>query len=72
MKLALAQFGVFEPKSFVDFFARIAEAAYTARRGGADILVLPEYASMVLAGAFIKSPDIAAELEAVVQHRRHH
>jgi predicted amidohydrolase len=68
MKLALAQFGVFEPKSFVDFFARIAEAAYTARRGGADILVLPEYASMVLAGAFIKSPDIAAELEAVVAH----
>jgi predicted amidohydrolase len=66
MKLALAQFGVFEPKSFVDFFARIADAAYMARLGGANLLVLPEYASMVLAGAFIKSPDIAAELEAVV------
>ncbi len=68
MKLALAQFGVQAPKDFDDFAARIESIARDAKAGGADILVLPEYASMVLAGAFIKSPDIAAELEAVVSH----
>jgi predicted amidohydrolase len=68
MKLALAQFGVAAPKDFDDFAARIEAIAREAKAGGADILVLPEYASMVLAGAFIKSPDIAAELEAVVTH----
>jgi predicted amidohydrolase len=66
MKLALAQFGVAAPKNFDDFLARIAGMAREAKRENADILVLPEYASMVLAGAFIKTPDIAAELAAVV------
>jgi predicted amidohydrolase len=66
MKLALAQFGVEAPASFAAFTARLAATAREAKAGGADMLVLPEYAAMVLAGAFIKSPDIAAELEAVV------
>jgi predicted amidohydrolase len=66
MKLALAQFGVEAPAHFDDFAGRIFALARQARAGGADILVLPEYAAMVLAGAFIKSPDIAAELETVV------
>jgi len=66
MKLALAQFGVAAPANFDDFIGRIAAVGGEAKAGGADVLVLPEYASMVLAGAFIKSPDIAAELEAVV------
>jgi predicted amidohydrolase len=68
MKLALSQFGVAAPADFDDFVGRIAALAGEAKAGGADILVMPEYASMVLAGAFIKSPDIAAELEAVVKH----
>jgi len=66
MKLALAQFSVEAPKTFTDFTARLAATAREAKQGGADILVLPEYAAMVLAGAFIQAPDIAAELEAVV------
>jgi predicted amidohydrolase len=68
MKLALAQFGVAAPENINDFLARIACMAGEAKCENADILVLPEYASMVLAGAFIKSPDIAAELAAVVAH----
>jgi predicted amidohydrolase len=66
MKLALAQFGVAAPANFDAFASRILAPAREAKAAGADILVLPEYASMVLAGAFIKSPDIASELEAVV------
>jgi predicted amidohydrolase len=68
MKVALSQFGVETPKDFDDFAARIEGIAREAKAGGADILVLPEYASMVLAGAFIRTPDIAAELETVVTH----
>jgi predicted amidohydrolase len=67
MKLALSQFGVAAPADFNDFAGRIFALAREAKAGGADVLVLPEYASMVLAGAFIKSPDIGAELEAVVR-----
>jgi predicted amidohydrolase len=66
MKLALAQFHVAAPAHFEAFAARLAATARDAKAAGADILVLPEYAAMVLAGAFIKSPDIAAELETVV------
>jgi predicted amidohydrolase len=66
LKLALAQFGVEAPASFDDFVARIEKLACDAKAGGADILVLPEYAAMVLAGAYSKTPDIAAELAAVV------
>jgi predicted amidohydrolase len=68
MKLALAQFSVEAPASFDAFTGRLAATAREAKAGGADFLLLPEYASMALAGAFIKSPDIAAELEAVVSH----
>ncbi len=68
MKLALAQFGVAAPADLDDFLARIAAMAHAAVKQNADILVLPEYAAMVLAGAFIKAPDIAAELAAVVDH----
>jgi predicted amidohydrolase len=66
MRLALAQFSVAAPTDFATFRARLALLARDAKTDGADILVLPEYAAMVLAGAFVKTPDIAAELEAVV------
>lgn len=65
MRLALAQFGVAAPDDFAGFIARIAAMARAAKAANADLLMLPEYAAMVLAGASIKSPDIEAELEAV-------
>ncbi len=62
MKLALAPFGVSPPASFKAFLLRIERLAAEAALAGADILVLPEYAAMVCAGAQIKTPDIEAEL----------
>lgn len=67
MKLALAAFGVNPPSNFKFFMARIERLAAEAGLQGAELLVLPEYFSMVLAGAEIKSPDIAAELTYVVE-----
>ncbi len=67
MKLALAPFGVTPPPSFAAFITRIERLAAEASLGGADILVLPEYFSMVLAGAEVKTPDIARELATVVE-----
>ena len=66
MKLALAAFGVTPPPSRAAFITRIERLAAEASLAGADLLVLPEYFSMVLAGVGIKAPDIAAELEYVV------
>ncbi len=65
MKLALAQFGVSPPPSFKSFITRIERLAAEASLGGAHLLALPEYFSMVLAGASISAPDLAAELTAV-------
>ncbi len=66
MKLALAAFGVTPPPSRAAFLTRIERLAAPAALGGAQLLVLPEYFSMVLAGAAVKSPDITAELAFVV------
>jgi len=65
MKLALAAFGVSPPPDFVSFTTRIDRLAAQAALAGADILALPEYSAMVLAGAFVETPDMQAELEAV-------
>lgn len=66
MKLALAAFGVTPPGNFKSFVSRIERLASEAGLKGADILVLPEYFSMVLAGVEVKTPGIAAELAYVV------
>jgi len=66
MKLALAPFGVAPPPNFAAFVTRIDRLAAEAALAGAHLLVLPEYASMVLAGARIKTPDVMAELQDVV------
>ncbi len=66
MKLALAACGVNAPGNFKFFISRIERFAAEAGLQGAELLVLPEYFSMVMAGAEIKSPDIAAELTYVV------
>lgn len=68
MKLALAPFGVNAPANFNFFTLRVDRLAAEAAEGGANLLVLPEYFSMVLAGAAVKQPDIAAELAYVVAH----
>jgi predicted amidohydrolase len=66
MKLALAPFGVSPPPNFKSFITRIERLAAEAALGGADLLALPEYFSMVLAGASVTTPDLAAELAVVI------
>lgn len=66
MKLALAAFGVTLPSSFKFFLARIDRLAADAALQGVDLLVLPEYFSMVLAGVTVKAPDLQAELFSVL------
>ena len=66
MKLAIASCGVAPPGNFKFFIARIERLAAEAGLQGADLLLLPEYLAMVLAGAAIKAPDMAAELAYVV------
>ena len=65
MRIALSQFNVAQPSGFDDFVATIAAIAQQAATGGADLVVLPEYAAMALAGAFVTAPNIQAELDAV-------
>ncbi len=65
-RLALAPYRIGRPRNVDDFLGGIEALLAEAKTGGADLLVLPEYASMALAGAFVAVPDIAAELEAVV------
>jgi predicted amidohydrolase len=67
VKLALAAFGVAPPPDFSAFLTRIERLAAQAALVGADLLALPEYFSMVLAGARVKAPDITAELLDVVE-----
>jgi predicted amidohydrolase len=67
MRLALAQFSAAPaPASFAAFIARLQAIGRDAKTAGADLLVLPEYAAMILAGATIGAPNLAAELDAVV------
>jgi predicted amidohydrolase len=65
LRVALAQYQVTKPADLASFLAGI-EALCTQARGRADLLVLPEYAAMALAGAFVSAPDVQAELAAVV------
>jgi len=66
MRIALSPLPFIRPIGLDDFLARIDGLLATAKEGGADLLALPEYASMALAGAFVAEPGIAGELEAVV------
>jgi predicted amidohydrolase len=68
MHVALSPVPILRPTSLDDFVARIETLVRAAKAGQADALVLPEYASMALAGAFVASPDVTAELAAVVEH----
>ncbi|EGO94089.1 MULTISPECIES: carbon-nitrogen hydrolase family protein [unclassified Acidiphilium] len=66
MRVALSPFPIHRPTGLDDFLDRVDRLADEAKSGGADLLILPEYASMALAGAFVAAPDVAAELDAVV------
>ncbi|WP_298285290.1 carbon-nitrogen hydrolase family protein [Acidocella sp.] len=68
MKLALAAFGVTPPRDPRAFLTRLERLASEAALAGAALLALPEYFSMVLAGAVISTPDAQAELAHVVAH----
>jgi predicted amidohydrolase len=65
--LALSPFPIVRPRNFDDFVAQVEAVVRAAKAGGADALVLPEYAAMALAGAFVTQPDVTAELNAVVE-----
>ncbi|MDD2875948.1 MAG: carbon-nitrogen hydrolase family protein [Acidiphilium sp.] len=66
MHIALSPFAITRPASLDDFINTIDARLTAAKAGGADLLVLPEYASLALAGAFVATPDVMAELDAVV------
>lgn len=66
MRLALSPFPIRRPQDLDDFLSAVERLVHEAKSGGADLLVLPEYASMALAGAFVAAPDVTAELDAVV------
>lgn len=66
MRIALSPFSIVRPTGLDDFLGIVDELLAQAKAGDADLLVLPEYASMSLAGAFVAGPDVAAELDAVV------
>lgn len=66
MRVALSPFAIVRPAGLEGFLAVVDGLLAGAKAGGADILVMPEYASMALAGAFVTEPDVGAELEAVV------
>lgn len=66
MRIVLSPFEITRPTGLDNFLAGIDALLADAKTGRADILVLPEYASMALAGAFVTTADVAAELDAVV------
>lgn len=61
LTLALAQYRVEPGRGVARFAEKLGELAGRARAGGADLLVLPEYAALE-AAAGAEGPDVAAEL----------
>ncbi|GAB0119317.1 carbon-nitrogen hydrolase family protein [Acidisoma sp. 7E03] len=66
LRLALAQYKIDRLDSLDDFAVKIDRLLAEARAGGADLLVLPEYAAMELAAVFTDAGDAVAERDAVV------
>lgn len=67
MRLALSPYPTIRPAGLDDFCARIEAVAIAAKASGAECLLMPEYASMALAGAYVDRCDVGAELHAVVE-----
>lgn len=65
MRLGLLQYGVERVSDFARWTARLDDLVAEAKRAGAQLLALPEYACVELAGAFVDAPDVGRELDAV-------
>jgi predicted amidohydrolase len=65
LRLALCQYPITAPATLEAFVAKVDAIVADARQGGADLLVLPEYASMETAAAFPGAGDAARELASV-------
>jgi predicted amidohydrolase len=65
--LALAQYPVERLRGLEAFSTKLDGLLTAAKQGGADLLVLPEYAVMELAAAFTAEADSVAEREAIVE-----
>ncbi|MDI3259016.1 MAG: carbon-nitrogen hydrolase family protein [Sinobacteraceae bacterium] len=64
--LALAQFGVYAPRSWSEVEARLAREVTTAAGQGAKLLVFPEYAAMTLAA--LLPPAVQGDLRGQIAH----
>jgi predicted amidohydrolase len=65
LRLALAQYPITAPATMDAFWAKFDTVLTDAARGRAELLVLPEYASMEVAACLPGAGTAAAELEAV-------
>lgn len=66
LRLCLAQYPIERLVSLEDFEVKMDGILRAAKAGGADLVVLPEYAAMELAAAFTDAGDAASEREAIV------
>lgn len=66
LRLCLAQYKIDRLDSLEDFAVKLDRLLAEASAGGADLLVLPEYAAMELAAAFTETADAVSEREAIV------
>ncbi len=67
LRLALCQYGVTRPEGVAGFAQKL-DALVAEAAPHADLLVLPEYACMDLAAAYVTDADPAAERDAVCAH----
>lgn len=67
LRLALAQYPITAPATLERFWAKLDTVVGDAAERGAQLLVLPEYASMEVAACFPGAGSAAAELAAVCQ-----
>jgi predicted amidohydrolase len=69
LRLGLLAYPVDAPKTFDAFAAKIDALVRQGKAGGAQLLVMPEYACMEVAAAFNGAGDVAAELRSVCAAR---
>ena len=67
LRLALAQYPITAPATLDSFWAKLDSVVGDAAERGAQLLVLPEYASMEVAACFPGAGSASAELAAVCQ-----
>ncbi len=65
LRLALAQYPITAPATLAEFWAKLEAIIGDATAGGAQLLVLPEYACMEVAACFPGAGNPAAELQSV-------